>query len=246
MKKVLVTLMLALAPTAAMMAQAGAPVQPQTSQPNQTAGQPNQGGQPAGQPGQQKVIKDPNEYNAYIAALNTQDPAAKGAAMEAFLKQYPQSIVQLDALQEAMAAYQKVGDQAKIEEIANRVLQIDPNNIQALAIVTFIQSSKAQSGDAAAVAAARADGQKGLQQLSSWTKPEGVSDTDFQDQRKRMTAIFASACGFGALQAKDYAGARDCYVKSLEADPANMADTYRLGVADMESNPIDIKGFWYI
>src|SRR6266478_1591770 len=53
---------------------------------------------------EQKQIKDPAEYNAYIAALNTTDPAAKGAAMEAFVKQYPQSIVKSDALDQAMAS----------------------------------------------------------------------------------------------------------------------------------------------
>src|SRR5690348_9022037 len=37
----------------------------------------------------QKVIKDPAEYNSYITALNTQDPASRGAAMEAFVTQYP-------------------------------------------------------------------------------------------------------------------------------------------------------------
>ena len=32
----------------------------------------------ANTPTSQKVIKDPAEYNAYITALNTTDPAAKG------------------------------------------------------------------------------------------------------------------------------------------------------------------------
>ncbi len=37
----------------------------------------------------QKTIKDPGEYNAYITALNTSDPAAKAAAMEAFVRKTP-------------------------------------------------------------------------------------------------------------------------------------------------------------
>src|ERR1700719_2212892 len=58
-------------------------------------------------PASQKVIKDPAEYNAYITALNTQDPAQKGAAMEAFIAQYPASVVRSDAMEQAMSAYQQ-------------------------------------------------------------------------------------------------------------------------------------------
>ncbi|HEY6250936.1 MAG TPA: hypothetical protein VI685_13330, partial [Candidatus Angelobacter sp.] len=74
MKKVLLTVVLALVTV-------GIAQQPQPGQPQA----PNQ-----------KVIKDPGEYNAYVTAINTTDPAAKAAAMEAFLKQYPQSVVFTD------------------------------------------------------------------------------------------------------------------------------------------------------
>jgi hypothetical protein len=56
---------------------------------------------------QQKTIKDPAEYNAYIAALNINDPKQKAAAMEAFVSQYPNSVVKIDAMEQAMAAYQR-------------------------------------------------------------------------------------------------------------------------------------------
>ena len=79
MKRVLVTLVLAL--TTAAWGQGSSPAQqPPAAQPpagQQPAGQPAAGQQPAatGQqanvPTSQKVIKDPAEYNAYITALNT-------------------------------------------------------------------------------------------------------------------------------------------------------------------------------
>ena len=91
MKRVLVTFVLALT-TAAWGQGTTTPQQP--AQPAQPAGQqPAASGDQANVPTNQKVIKDPAEYNAYIAALNTTDPAAKGAAMEAFVAQYPNSIV---------------------------------------------------------------------------------------------------------------------------------------------------------
>lgn len=198
-------------------------------------------------PAQQKVIKDQAEYNAYIAALNVTDPAQKAAAMESFIKQYPNSVVKIDAMEQAMAAYQQAGNIAKVQEAANRLLQLDSNNIRALAIVTFIKRSQATaSGDAKAAAEAGLDGERGLKALPDWPKPEGLSEADYERLKNQMAKIFYGAAGFSALQARDYARARQYYLKSVQLDPGNMGDVYQLGIADLEMSPIDVDGFWYI
>ena len=197
-------------------------------------------------PAGQKVIKDPPEYNAYMAALNTQDPAQRVAAMEAFVAQYPGSVVKIDALEQAMAAYQQAGDRDKLTSTADRILQLDAGNIRALAIVTFLNRGLASQGDAKALGEAGADAEKGLKSLPAWQKPEGMSDADFDKLRKQMAAIFQGAAGFAALQAKDYAAARDHYMKSVENDPTNLQDVYQLAVAELEMKPLDPNGFWYV
>lgn len=231
MKRVLVTLVLAL--TGAAMTQGNAQ-SPQTSTPADQANTPTN----------QKVIKDQAEYNAYIAALQTQDPAQKAAAMEAFIGQYPSSVVKVDALEQAMQAYQQVGNQAKVLETANKILELNPNSLRALAIVTFIDRSNANTPEKAAKA--RAEGEKGLALLPDWKKPEGITDPDFEKLRNQMTVIFAGAAGFGALQAKDYPAARTYYLKSLQIDINNLQDVYQLGIAYLEPNPMDKNGLWYI
>jgi tetratricopeptide (TPR) repeat protein len=197
-------------------------------------------------PAGQKVIKDPAEYNAYITALNTQDPAQKGAAMEAFIAQYPASVVRTDAMEQAMAAYQQAGNVTKLTSIANQLLALDPANVRALAIVTFLNRSLASQGDAKASSDVRAEADRGLKALPGWQKPEGVSDADFEKLRKQMAAIFHGAAGFTALQAKDYAAARDHYLQSFESDPSNLQDVYQLAVAELEMKPADPNGFWYV
>src|SRR5260370_13540466 len=186
---------------------------------------------------QTKVIKDQAEYNAYIAALNTPDPAARAAAMEAFVAQYPNSVVKIDALEQAMAAYQQALNQRKVMEKATQILALDGNNVRALAIVTYIERSTANTPEKAAKA--RADGEKGLQLLPDWKKPEDISDADFEKLRNQMTVIFAGAAGFGALQGKDYAAAKTYYLKSIQIDPNNLQDVYQLGLASLEPAPID-------
>ncbi|HEY6348358.1 MAG TPA: hypothetical protein VI636_03010 [Candidatus Angelobacter sp.] len=214
-----------------------------------TAGvaQQTQPGQPA-TPQSQKVIKDPAEYNAYVTALNTTDPAAKAAAMEAFVKQYPQSVVFTDALEQAMAAYQQLGNTAKVVEKAKQILALNANNIRALAIVTAIDRNIATQGGAAAGAALKemcSMSQTGIQQLPGWPKPEGMSDADFEKLRTQMADIFNGAAGFCALQNKDNAGARTYYEKAFQLDPTNLQDVYQLSVSLLEMNPMDTNGLWY-
>jgi hypothetical protein len=254
MKRVLVTIVLAL--TTGAMAQ-GTTQQPPAQQPPATqqppAAQPPAGAPPAGAaqtgapsaktPTSQKVIKDPAEYNAYITALNTTDPAAKAQAMEAFVTQYPNSIVKQEALEQAMAAYQQTNNPAKVEAIANQILQVDPANVRALAIVTAIKQGQAQNPQQ--FAELRQLGEKGLQALPTWPKPDGMADADYGKFKTQMQVIFAGAAGFGALQAKDYAAAKGFYAQSLQAEPNNWVDAYRLAVADLESNPQDLNGFWW-
>lgn len=194
----------------------------------------------------QKQIKDPAEYGAYMAARNETDPAKKAVLMEAFVQQYPQSVVKVDALEQAMAAYQQSGNTAKVVDMAKRILQQEPNSVRAMAIVTAVDRNQAATGDQTALKEGCAYAQTGSRQLPNWQKPEGMSDVDFAKLRSQLADIFSGAAGFCALQAKDYAAARDAYTKAFLLDPSNLQDVYQLAIADLEMNPIDINGFWYI
>jgi tetratricopeptide (TPR) repeat protein len=252
MKRVLVTFVLAL--TTAAWGQGSSPSQqppagqppaqqpPAAGQPPAVGQQPAAGESQANVPTSQKVIKDPAEYNAYITALNTTDPAAKAAAMEAFVAQYPNSIVKIDALEQAMNAYQQANNQQKVEQVARQILTIDPNHVRALAIVVYLE--RGQIKDAATGAKARADAEHGLQELGNW-KPTDISAAEMEKLRNQMTGIFAGTAAFGALQQKDYASARKFYEEALKVDPNDLGNNYQMGIALLESNPMDPLGFWY-
>ena len=198
-------------------------------------------------PANQKVIKDPAEYNAYMTARSTQNPAQKAAAMEAFVRNYPDSVVKIDALEHAMAAYQQLGNTQKVEEIARRILDSEPYNPRALAIITFIDRSKAASGDTVALQESCADAGKGLTALSRIaSRPDVAGEPEGRKLRAQMATIFFGATGFCALQAKDYGTARDNFLKALQINPENMQDNYQIGIADLEMTPLDVNGFWYL
>src|SRR5262249_35563766 len=135
-----------------------------------------------------KVIKDAAEYKDYISAINIADPAIKAGAMAAFVAKYPASVVKLDALEQAMSAYQRAGNTAKVEEIANQILKLEPDQVRALAVVTYLRRARAQ-GDATAFIALAEGARRGLNALAQWKKPADVSDDAFEAMRKQMSAI---------------------------------------------------------
>jgi tetratricopeptide (TPR) repeat protein len=198
---------------------------------------------PAMQQAGQKTIKDPGEYNAYITAFNTQDPAQKAALMEAFLKQYPDSIVKTDAMENAMAAYQQAGNQAKVEEMAKTLLKSDAKSVRALAILAYLARAK---GTPEAAREGRGYSETGLTAMATWAKPEGMSDDDFGKLRTQMSFIFNGAAGFGALQNKEFDKARDYYGKALAIDMNSLQDAYQDGIAELSMTPQDLTGYWHI
>ncbi len=212
------------------------------------AAQAPAGQAPAGQaPAQKKEIKDPTEYNSYINAIQQTDPNAKINALEGFLQQYPNSVVKEDALEALMGAYQQAGNIAKVQDTANRVLQANPNNIRALALMAYLARAQAEAGQNSQANAAQAlqFGQRGLQALKTLTKPDGMSDADFDKLKTQTAVIFNGAVGFGALQAKDYKTAQQALQEAVTADPNNIQNVYPLAVAFLEDKPMNPTGLFY-
>ncbi len=212
----------------------------------QAAGQPAQ----TGQPPQKKEIKNPAEYNAYVNAIQQQNPAQRAQLLEAFLQSYSSSVMKEDALELLMAAYQQAGDAQKTLDAAQRVLQTNPNNVRALALLAYNYRAAAANGGPQMqdnLAKAKQYGQQGLQALQNMQKPAEMSDADFTKLHNETGAIFDGAVGFAALQAKDFAAAQNDFQQAVswESQP-NIADIYPLATADLEAKPMNPAGFWFI
>ncbi|MGA9062991.1 MAG: hypothetical protein WB341_15185 [Terracidiphilus sp.] len=196
-------------------------------------------------PSNQKVIQNPAEYNAYMAALNTQDAAARAEALEAFVQQYPRSVVMTDALQQEMAAWQTAGESTEVKKAAKRLLAADPGNIRVLGIVVALDRVSAGQGDTDALNEMCIDATGGMREVPMWRKPANMTDADFARLSKLMNDIFTGAEGYCALQEKNYSQAKDWLARAFAIDPANVQDVYQLAVADLETTPLDANGFWY-
>ena len=234
MKKVVASSLLAIASTTLISAQS----------------QPATGAQSQGQPANQITIKDPAEYNAYTNAIGQSAPAAKAQAIEAFLTQYPNSVVKQDMLEQLVAAYQAANDTPHTLDASKRLLVVDPTNLRALTFVVYVEKSTAQN-DQAKLDDAAALAQKGL----TSAKPASMSDADYQKLKTIATPIFEGAIGADDSAKKDFKGAIDAYQSELKAyaDPADtqkgpgLVDTYYLGNAYLQEDPKDIvNAIWYL
>ena len=196
----------------------------------QDTAQPAQGqsGAPAQGQSQGPVIKDPAEYNAYVAAVQQKDVNAKISGLEAFNTQYPNSVMKNQALELLMGAYQQAQNGKKTMDTATKLVAADPCNMRALALLAFYDRAMAQNGDPNALQLL-ADGKKyGEQGMGCWSK---VTDPEITKMKDQMTSIFQSAIGIADCQNKDYAGCIVALQGPVAANPQDFSLTYPLALA---------------
>ncbi|HTW31298.1 MAG TPA: hypothetical protein VMD76_06440 [Candidatus Sulfotelmatobacter sp.] len=245
MKKILLTVVLGSAVAAVGQTTAAPPAQAQPAAPAS--------GQAAAAPQAAPVIKDPAEYNAYVAAVQQKDPTAKVSGLEAFLTQYPNSVMKNQALEILMSTYQQTNNVKKAMETAQKLAAATPCEVPALFLLTYINRVMAQGGDANGKQEstdAEKYGQEGLGCLPKFTKPDGTSDAEFEVQKKTMTENFDAGIGWGALQDKDYAKAAQELKAAVDANPPDsqkdLSLIYPLALAYLSQNPPDYQnGIWY-
>lgn len=210
--------------------------------------------------GQTIQIQDPAEFNSYQNASTQNDPAQKCAALENFLKTYPQSTAKSAALSQMMDCYGQTNQMDNLLSTASRILQLDPNNPQAIFASVYVKKQQCgksldPSGsttdpqtcdDAAAMA------QKGL----TVAKPAGTSDADWKTLTANYYPIYHSAIALDDMVSKkDPAGAIKEYTAELMLfSPADCAkpsqclvDTLQLAQAYSRPGPArdEVKAVWF-
>lgn len=208
---------------------------------------------------QQITIKDQAEFNAYQNASTQTDPKAKAAAIEAFLTQYPQSVVKNSMIAELVDAYAQTQpqDPAKIVDAAQRLLQVDPNNLKAMYLIAVEKQQMAKANQAQLpqlMDDAAATATKGL----AAPKPAEVKDDDFKKQTAAIYPIFYSIISADALYSKkDLPAAVAAFRTELQYLAANnpdatkavpaLNDTLLLGQTYSQLTPPDmINAVWFL
>jgi hypothetical protein len=206
------------------------------------------------------TIKDPAELNAYNNISTQTDAKAKASASESFLQTYPQSVLKKSVLDGLVDSYSTF-DQAKTVDAAQRMLQLDPNNLKSMYLIAYIKKTQAAQAaasnptqqaqlldDAAALAT------KGL----AATKPDTVKDDDWKKQKATTDPFFHSVLAQDALYSKkDPKAAIQEFRTELETaaaidpestkKPPYLNDTLILGQTYLQLTPADpINAIWFL
>jgi hypothetical protein len=194
------------------------------------------------------------EYAAYNKANTATTAADKAAAFEAYLKQYPNSAVKADVLNQILFADSQVGDQAATLNAADRLLAVDPNNLRALTFEVYYRRADGDKlTDPAAKQTALDAVAKYAQQGLSATKPKDMSDADFATLKSKTDPTFESAVADDDMAKKDNADAIATLKKEIDADTDDttkpspvLQDVYVLAQAYYTSTPPDyLNCAWY-
>ena len=194
--------------------------------------------------------KSRDEYDAYNAMASEKDPNRKISLADAFLAKYPTSDFKSGAYLTEMQVYYQLGKSDQAVDAAKKVLDVDPDNLDALAFLSYVFPFTFKGTDADATAKlsrAESDARHGLDVLQKFEKPANVTDAQFKQYVDPKRALFNSAIGFVALQRKDYPNAITAFKAATEGNPTDVYTFYRLGLAYIYSTPPDYDhAIWYL
>ncbi len=193
------------------------------------------------------------EYNAYQAAAKEPNPQQRIKLLDDFVAKFPQSELLVYAYQTYYTTYNELKNYPKTIEYADRLLtfgdKLDSGTrLQALYIRTlafnFAFNEKAADAKEQAIRAREAALQ-GVKVLAELKKPEGVTDEQFEQNKKVPAALFNYTAGFASLHLKDYKAAVESFKAALAANPNDGVTYFRLGVAYLQMDPPQyMDGFW--
>jgi len=195
--------------------------QKQPAQANtQSATQP---GVPAGKRPPQ--AKTQPEFDAYQAAMKTaNDPAAIEKSADDFAAKFPESELRVLLYRTAMHAYQSSNSAEKMLAMAQKVLQIDPDDPEALIGAAEVIAERTRDTDLdkdQRLEEAQKDAQRSLQTIDTdVTIPAGTPQERIDAYKGFLRSSAYSILGTLAFNQKNYTEAEAQFRKSIDAYPA--------------------------
>lgn len=176
------------------------------------------------------TITNPREFSAYKQAITQPDARTKVELLEGFLTAYPQSAVKAQVLDTLIDTYQSLNEGDKALTANNHLLQVDPNNLEAIFISVFIKKNQCaksvdqqtgRSADRHSCEEAATLARKGL----SVPKPAGRSEDDWRKMTSGAYPVFHSAIADeDVLFKRDFAGAIREYSEALRLRPVEQTE----------------------
>jgi tetratricopeptide (TPR) repeat protein len=170
------------------------------------------------------------EQLLFLAAYHLPDATARGGYLLRFAAAFPDSPSALQAQEIAATAYQQAQNYPRMLEVANELLEKDPNDRAMLILLADYYSEKGEHLDQAEASAAKA-----IELLGTAKKPEGLTDEQWTQQTAFEKGLALSAWGQVNIVNKKNAQAVEnlkAAAPLLKPNPATYGrNQYRLGFA---------------
>jgi len=204
--------------------------------------------QQAAQPASQ--WKDRAEYDMFNAILAAQgkDNNQVVELADKYLAAYPESKFLKEVHELKLAAYQALNNTAKMDETANKLLEINPGNLRAILLLSYLFPRTFNVNDPAKdqkLEKAAENAKAGLAALDALQPPPNVTPEQFKAQKDQSAAVLHQTVGFVALEKNDIPTAEQELRKSSEANPDDALGFYWLGRAYLSHKPAEYEqGMW--
>jgi hypothetical protein len=192
--------------------------------------------------------KDRAEYDAYDAMVQATDPKQKTQMADQYLVDYPETNFQKEVLELKLQAFQTSNDTANMTATAEEILEIDPNNIRALLVLSYLFPRSADPADYAYQQnMSKADdyARRGLSAVNDMEAGQGVTPQQLTKQKEQSSAVFHQTAGFIALQRENFSGAIRELKAALDINTTDALGFYWLGLSYVTPKPPNYdQGIW--
>jgi len=178
-------------------------------------------------------------YTMLIGAYSRAQNWAKVMEAADRAASYPKADTRLKtfAMENAMVAAQQANGFDKILEYGDKLLAIDPNNLNAMITLSSMIPERLPMDEAAKKAALdKANGlamkaMAGVNTLFSQPHPAQITDAQWAQEKANLEGGLHATMGFVALNSRDYPKAVEHYEAALKSIPKDAIAHFRLGLA---------------
>ena len=197
-------------------------------------------------------LDDPNaapvnaEENAAFKSLSdtpSTDQAKRIELGEAFLQKYPNSRYRSPVYGTLVMAYVQSGQVQKMEEVADKEIALNPNDVQVLAVVAQTlpraMNSKTPNPDKVLTKAEECS-RKAIELTPTLPKPATVTDDAFSTAKNQTLAMAHGGLGLVYIRRGKYSEAIPELNQSVTIDPTpDPVNYYLLGMANAKTSHFD-------